>query len=278
VTRAIRIKTTTAAALAVAALGLAVPQAAGAVTLFGSGSSAAYPYMQQLFRGYSQSHRGIKFKYIADGGNAGVVDVQQKRSQFAIQTRLPLPSDSGTTWDKLFLDGLCIAVNPSNSLSNISLGELKNIFLATDTSWSQVAGSNLTTTIDPQGRNSAAGLYTFFQQAVLGGKTQASNVTQLTADGLVAVQVHKDPNAIGYIGLSHSGPGSGVKKLTVGGVGCDTAHIKNESYPLFRYTWSVIPTSHPNVQVEKFLDWVRTSKAAGTIIAKAGAVPAFNKR
>jgi phosphate transport system substrate-binding protein len=263
--------------LAAVGLGLAAPQAAGAVTLFGSGSSAAQPYMLQLFRGYSRIHRSVRFRYIADGGNAGVQDVQAGHSQFAIQTRLPLPSDSGTTWDKLFLDGLCIGVNPSNGLSNISLGELKNIFLATDTTWSQVAGSNLTTTIDPQGRNSAAGLYTFFQQAVLGGKTQASNVSQLTSDGLVAVAVHKDPNAIGYIGLSHSGAGSGVKKLTVGGVACDTGHIKNESYPLFRYTWSVIPTSHPNVQVERFLDWVRTSKQAGTIIARAGAVPAFNK-
>jgi phosphate transport system substrate-binding protein len=263
--------------LAATAVGLAAPQAAGAVTLFGSGSSAAQPYMQELFRGYNRLHRNISFRYIPDGGNAGVQDVQGGRSQFAVQTRLPLPSDSGTTWDKLFLDGLCIAVNPANSLSNISLGELKNVFLATDTNWTQVAGSNLTTTIDPQGRNSAAGTYTFFQQAVLGNKTQASNVTQLTSDGLVAVNVSHDRNAIGYVGLAHSGAGSGVKKLTIGGVACNDAHIKNESYPLFRYIWSVIPTSHPNIQVEKFFDWVRTSKAAGTIISKSGAVSAFNK-
>jgi hypothetical protein len=39
----------------------------------------------------------------------------------------------------------------------------------------------------------------------------------------------------------------------------------------------VLPTGHPNKQVEQFLDWVRVSKAAGNIIAAAGAVPAFNK-
>jgi phosphate transport system substrate-binding protein len=263
--------------LSATALGLALPASAGAVTLYGSGSSAAYPYMQELFRGYSKLHKSVRFRYIQDGGNAGVQDVQAGRSQFAIQTRLPLPSDSGTTWDKLFLDGLCIAVNPANSLSDVSLSQLKGIFLATDTNWSQVPGSNLSTTIDPQGRNSAAGTYTFFEQAVLGGQTQASNVSQLTSDGLVAVAVHNDSNAIGYVGLAHSGPGSGIKKLTIGGVACDDAHIRNESYPLFRYIWSVLPTSHPSVQVEKFLDWVRTSKAAGTIISRAGAVAAFNK-
>jgi phosphate transport system substrate-binding protein len=275
---AIKIKSTrTALGLAATIAGLALPASAGAVTLYGSGSSAAYPYIQKLFRGYSAAHKGVHFRYIQDGGNAGVQDVQAGRSQFAIQTRLPLPSDSGTTWDKLFLDGLCIAVNPANSLSDVSLSELKNIFLATDNNWGQVPGSNLGTTIDPQGRNSAAGTYTFFQQAVLGGQTQASNVSQLTSDGLVAVAVHNDRNAIGYVGLAHSGAGSGVKKLTVGGVACDDAHIRNESYPLFRYIWSVLPTAHPSIQVEKFLDWTRTSKAAGTIISRSGAVPAFNR-
>jgi phosphate transport system substrate-binding protein len=257
---------------------LAVPASAAATTLFGSGSSAAQPYMLELFRGYNKLHHKIHFKYIPDGGNAGVKDVQQHRSQFAINVRPPLPSDAGTTYDKLFLDGLCLAVNPANHLGNVSLSTAKDIFTAVDTNWDQVAGSNLSTTIDPVGRNSAAGTYTFFQSAVLGGETQASNVQQQTSDGLVAVAVSKDQNAIGYVGLSHSGKGSGVKKLTVNGVPCDPAHIRNESYPLFRYIWSVLPTATANRQVERFFDWVRTSRAAGKIIGKSGAVPAFNKR
>ena len=91
--------------------------------------------------------------------------------------------------------------------------------------------------------------------------------------------VSKDTNAIGYVGLAHSGKGSGVKKLTVNGVPCDAAHIKNE-------TLSAVPLRSgrccrppgPSRQVENFLDWVRTSKGAGKIIGKSGAVPAFNKR
>jgi phosphate transport system substrate-binding protein len=256
---------------------LAAAPAANALTLFGSGSSAAQPYMQKLFKGYSRIHPTVHFHYNPNGGNAGVQDVQGARSQFAIQVRPPLPSDSGTTYFKLFLDGLCIAVNPHNGLSNISLPQLKNVFLGIDNNWSQLPGSGLSTTIDPIGRNASAGTYTFFQQAVLGGQTQSSNVHQAGSDGLVAVGVKNDQNAIGYVGLSHSGAGSGVKKLLVGGVACDDTHIRNETYPLFRYIWGVIPTHHPSIQVEKFLDWVRVSKLAGQIISQAGAVPAFNR-
>ena len=194
------------AAAGVTATMVAVPAAASATTLTGSGSSAAQPYMLELFKSYSQINKSIHFKYIADGGNAGVKDVQAGRSQFAINTRPPLPSDAGTTYVKLFLDGLCIGVNRANSLTNISMTDLKNVFLGVDTNWGQVGGSSLSTTIDPIGRNSAAGQYTFFQSSVLGGATQASDVAQDTSDGLVQIGIGKDPNSIGYVGLSHSGP------------------------------------------------------------------------
>jgi phosphate transport system substrate-binding protein len=263
-------------ALAVSASVFAAPSAAQALTLTGSGSSAAQPYMLELFKGYSKLHRSIHFKYVPDGGNAGVKDVQAGRVEFAINTRPPEPSDAGTTYDKLFLDGLCIGVNSSNSISNISLGDLKNIFLGIDTSWNQVPGSNKSTTIDPIGRNSAAGQYTFFQQSVLGGQTQAGNVLQDTSDGLVQIGIEKDPNSIGYVGLAHS-KGSHEKALKVNGVGCNAGSIRKKSYPLYRYDWAVLPTAHPSVKVEKFFDWVRTSAAAGKIINRAGAVAAFNR-
>ena len=210
---------------------LAVPAAAGATTLFGSGSSAEQPIMNVLFKAYNKLPQYIRFNYLPDGGNAGVVDVQAGRRLFSINTRPPLPSDAGTTYFKLWLDGLCIAVNPSNSVSNLTIAQTKNIFTGVATNWSQGFGSNLTSTIDPIGRNSTAGLYTFFQQAVLGGATQSSNVQQVTSDGLVATAVSKDPNAIGYVGIAHTGKGSGVKSLDVNGVPCNQANIRARTTP-----------------------------------------------
>jgi phosphate transport system substrate-binding protein len=266
------------AALAVAVAMMAVPAAGSATTLFGSGSSAEQPIMNVLFKAYNKLHKNIRFNYLPDGGNAGVTDVQAGRRLFSINTRPPLPSDSGTTYFKLWLDGLCIAVNPANSVSNLTIAQTKNIFTGVATNWSQGFGSNLTSTIDPVGRNSTAGLYTFFQQAVLGGATQSSNVQQVTSDGLVATAVSKDQNAIGYVGIAHTGKGSGVKTVDVNGVACNQTNIKSENYPLFRYAWGVLPTNNPSKAVEKFFDWVRTSKQAGQIINRGGAVAAFNKK
>lgn len=263
------------------AAALAVPASSQAkarsVTLIGSGSSAAQPYMLKLFRAYNQLHPNIHFVYNPDGGNAGVSDVQSGRSEFAIQTAPPVPADSGTIFDKLFLDALCIDVNKSNSLSNVSTSDLKNVFTGVDSNWSQVSGSNLSSTIDPYGRTPTAGQYTFFKSAVLGSSSQAEPlVAEESADSLVANRVGSDTAGIGYVGLANSKL-SGERAISVNGVSCTAANVKKKSYPLFRYDWGVLPQKNPSATVEAFFDWVRTNATAGKIINGAGAVAAFNK-
>jgi len=273
-------KMKTLAITALATLGLAVPASAGAkTTLIGSGSVAAQPVLQALFKAYEKNvNKNVKFLYTPDGGNAGIKDVQSGTSQFAGQARTPLPSDAGTTYIKLYLDGLCMDVNPKNSLKNISIESLHDIYRGLITNWSQVGGSNLTTTIDPVGRDTNGGTYTFFLQAVLNNEPPASNVNALTADGLVVNAVKQDPNAIGYAGLAWQK--KGIKAVKVNGVACEPKKISVEplKYPLSRYIFIVLPTTNPSPAVEKFVDWARKSPEAGEIINKAGGVAAFNKK
>jgi phosphate transport system substrate-binding protein len=266
----------TIAAVTAAAL-LAAPAAASAKTLIGSGSTAAQPFLLALFKGYHSHHRKISFVYTANGGNAGVKDVQEGRSQFAGQARLPLPSDAGTTYVKLFLDGLCIVTNPKNKLHNVSTTQLRDIYLANVTNWSQIPGSGLNTTIAPVGRDSNGGTYNFFVSGVLNNQPPASNVNALTSDALVKNAVAKDPNAIGYNGLAYTRD-KRTKKLKLNGIACAPKQIKKLRYPLSRFLWLVLPSQSPDRDVQKFADWVRTSPEAGRIITKVGGVPAFNKK
>jgi phosphate transport system substrate-binding protein len=265
-------------ALAVFAALVVGPAAANAATVFGSGSSAMVPYLEALQKGYKKVDPKFKVVYTANNGNAGAKDVQDGKSQFALQTRPPLPSDSGLSYSKLFLDGLCVAVNPSNNLSGLSIAQVHDIYLGNVTQWSGV-GSNVGSPISAFGRFSTAGLYTFFQSAVLNGATQASNVTALDKDGEVAVAVKNNKAGIGYVGLANSKPGqSGVKRLKLNGQPCQASAIRTLKYPLSRYGWVVLPARKPNKAATKFADWIRTSYAAGKIIDKAGAVPAFNAK
>ncbi len=265
---------------------LAIPASASASTvLIGSGSSAAQPYMVALFSAYHKHHKNVVFKYSPDGGNAGVKDVQNGISQFAVQTAAPLPSQTKVTFTKLFLDAICIDVNSKNKLSNVSLTTLAGIFKQppTYTTWGQVGGNLGGATIATEGRNSAAGQFTFFQAAVLNGGAENSSTTQETSDGLVKTMIEKTKDAIGYVGLANSGvkgetKATGEKALKINGIACSPANVKKQTYPLWRYDWAVLPQTSPNPAVEAFFTWARTSAAAGKVLTGAGAVPAFNKK
>src|ERR1700710_2697743 len=275
-----RIKTLAITAMAI--VGLAIPATAGAQTLIGSGSVAAQPVLQALFAAYTKNvNPKIHFTYTPDGGNAGIKDVQNGTSQFAGQARTPLPSDAGTTYIKLYLDGLCMDVNPKNKLTNISIQQTHDIYRGLLMNWNQLPGSGLTTTIDPVGRDTNGGTYTFFLQAVLNNEAPATNVNALTADGLVVNAVKQDDSAIGYAGLAWQGSKK-LKPLKINGIPCEAKKISVEplKYPLSRYLFLVLPgdgsTSPP--ALTKFIDWMRLSPLAGEVISKAGGVPAFNKK
>jgi ABC-type phosphate transport system substrate-binding protein len=271
--------------IAVVVPALALPAVASANTvLIGSGSSAAQPYMLALFNAYHKLHKSVSFRYNPDGGNAGVKDVQSGISEFGVQTAAPLPSQTHVTFTKFFKDALCIDVNSKNKLANLTLAQLAGIYKQppTYTTWSQIGGNLGGASVLTEGRNSAAGQFTFFQSAVLNGGAENSSTTQLTSDGLVKVAIEKNTDAIGYVGLANSGvkgetKAVGETALKINGIACSPANVKKESYPLWRYDWYVLPATSPNPAVLAFLTWARTSKAAGTVLSTAGAVPAFNK-
>ena len=264
----------TLVALAAVVPALAVPASASASALIGSGSSAEQPVLQALFSAYHKVQPHLEFVYSADGGNAGAHDVQQGRSQFSINTRPPQASDAGLTYIEIYKDGLCVDVNPANHLTNIGTSQLANIFLGNLTSWTSLPGSGLSSTIAPFGRASSSGSYTFFQQAILNGQLQASNVAAESTDGEVATAIKNNSAGIGYVGLAHSGKHSGVKRVAINGVACTPSKIKSGAYLLSRYIWLVVPTSHPSKTALSFASWIRTKNAA-KVINQAGAVAVF---
>jgi phosphate transport system substrate-binding protein len=257
------------------ALVLALPAAASAQTLIGSGSVAAQPVLLALFNGYHKLHPKINFVYTANGGNAGVKDVQAGRSQFAGQARAPLPSDGGTTYVKAYLDGLCMLVNKQNSLHNLTIEQIRDVYTGRLTDWNTFPGAKLTGTINPYGRDANGGTFTFFTQAVLNGAAPAQNVNALGSDGLIANAVKQDKYAIGYDGLAYA---KLLRPIKVNGVPCDHGNVRSERYPLTRYIYFVLPTTGSSPTLTKFIDWARRSSAAYSIINNAGGVSVFNKK
>jgi ABC-type phosphate transport system substrate-binding protein len=251
---------------AVALVVLALPASAGAVTLIGSGSVAAQPVLQALFSTYTkQVNHKVHFVYTANGGNAGVKDVQNGTSQFAGNARTPLPSDAGTTYVKMFLDGLCMDVNPKNKLTSITIQQTHDIYRGLLTNWSQIPGSGLDTTIDPVGRDTNGGTYNFFLQAV---STTSCRVQRQRAD-----LRRPRPNAVNRTerdrlrGLAWQGAPLKVN----GNPRQEQDQRRTAKYPLSRYLFLSFQLGRqPGALLVH-----RLMRPGREVILKAGGVPAF---
>ena len=98
-------------------------------------------------------------------------------------------------------------------------------------------------TILAEGRNSAAGQYTFFVSSVLKGGSENSGVTQESTDGQVKVQIQTHTNAIGYVGLANSGRARVRRPCRSTAFPCTAKYVAKEKYPLWRWDWVVLPAT-----------------------------------
>ncbi|MFW2331829.1 MAG: phosphate ABC transporter substrate-binding protein [Nitrospinota bacterium] len=133
------------------------------------------------------------------------------------------------------LDGISIYLHKDNKVSNLTMEQLANIYLGKINNWSEVGGAKAP--IIRYSRENNSGTYAFFKKVVLKKQNYAADTQNMPGTSSVVNAVSKDPNGIGYGGLSYS---TGVKLAKINGVMPTAENISVGKYPisrrLFQYT------------------------------------------
>jgi phosphate transport system substrate-binding protein len=103
-------------------------------------------------------------------------------------------------------DALLAVVNPSNSVQNISLSELRAVYLGEVREWHQLAGARQG--IRPVIQPMESDVTTFFIEKVMGGEAIGARVLTEGSDSAVVARVLRDPQAIGYVTLAWADRGA----------------------------------------------------------------------
>jgi phosphate transport system substrate-binding protein len=99
-------------------------------------------------------------------------------------------------------DGIAIVVNPKNTVSELDMQQLSQIFTGVLTNWNQVGGGKEKMLVFS--RESSSGTYTFFQEHVLKNKDYTPKAKLMTATSAIIESVSTDKGAIGYVGLGYA--------------------------------------------------------------------------
>lgn len=105
------------------------------------------------------------------------------------------------------LDGLAVIVHPSNPVSQLTIDQLRDIFMGTITNWKQLGGPD--TQIVLLSREVNSGTHVFFKEHVLrrgvakGPEEFAPNALLLPSSQAIADEVSHNPQTIGYYGMGY---------------------------------------------------------------------------
>ncbi|HEY3901349.1 MAG TPA: phosphate ABC transporter substrate-binding/OmpA family protein [Chthoniobacter sp.] len=149
----------------------------------------------------------------------------------------------------LGLDALAIVVSPNNKVDQLTLAQVRRIFLGEIKNWSEVGGDNLP--IELHARPERSGTYKYFCDSVLVGRSVPASAKRHAENSALSDAVAAEPGAIGFVPMSVV---DHAKVLRVGLEGSPTACQPTEEtvragrYPgaLCRYVYLYVPAAKPD--------------------------------
>lgn len=239
-------------------------------TVATDGSTSMEKVIGALGEAFMAANSDVTFTYNPTGSGSGITAVSEGRCDIGLSSRALKDEEkaAGLEQTVLALDGISMVVNTENSVSDLTIEQIAQIFTGEITNWSEVGGGDAAIVVI--GREAGSGTRDGFESIT---KTaEACKYRQeLTSTGDVIQTVSQNPDAIGYASLA--AVGDTVKTLSVDGVVPTEDTVKDGSYPIQRPFILVTKEGVALSEVvQAFFDYCLSAEVAD-IIAKAGAVP-----
>ena len=177
------------------------------------------------------------------------------------------------------LDGIAVVVHPKNPVKNLTMGQLRGIFMGQIRNWKDLGGANKPIVILSREVNS--GTHLFFKEHVLrGGDVKgpeefAAEALLMPSSQAIADEVSNNENAIGYYGMGYISPAQKVIAVAKADgsafIEPDIANVRSGNYPISRPLY-LYTNGTPQGIIKEFIDFVY-SKEGQNIVRETDFVP-----
>jgi phosphate transport system substrate-binding protein len=254
------------AALALSLLGGSCKGREGSVTL--AGSTAFQPFAEKLAEEYDAEHPEVNVTVQGGGSALGISAALNGAAQIGMADLVELPADAAALVPTVAArDGIAVVVNPKNSVSDIPMAKLREIYMGNIRSWKELGGADEPITV--VSRESGSGTRSSFQ-SILGRFDLTTDAIIQDSNGTIRETVANDARAIGY--LSYGLVNEKIKSIKVDGIACTTEAILSGDYRLVRPIY-LLTLGEPEGATGAFIDYV-LSPAGQAMIQADGLLPA----
>lgn len=273
------LRTISVAGLALAGSLLFVAAAKKTITV--KGSDTLVILAQRWAEKYMSSHPEVVVQVTGGGSGTGISALINGTTDFANASREMKKSEFDKLKQryntmgneiKVAKDGITIYTNVSNPVSELSIAQIRAIYLGEVSNWKEVGGKDAAILL--YGRENSSGTYVFFRDNILGGKDYATSMQSLPGTAAVVNAVVKDKYGIGYGGAAYA---DGIKVIKVKKDDASPAYaptaetIKNNQYPIARFLY-MYSRSKPTGAMKEYVEWI-LSPEGQELVSKVGYFP-----
>lgn len=244
-----------------------------AAGIVGSGCSISNKaYLPATAQEYER-RTGIKVLVRGGGSVVGIEDLRSGRVDFAASCKGKTTADpDDIEFIQVAWDALVFIVHKSNTVSDISIDDVRSIYEGKITNWKELKGKDMPIRVfrSMPGKG-LSGIEQSTKRMIFQGKEPhgGPNTLSLASSGIVEQMVEKTPEGFAITGFS-SAHKRDVKMLRLNGIYPDKANIISGKYPMKRPLFILIPKK-PKPEVKKFVDFV-LSKEGQQFISSQGVV------
>jgi phosphate transport system substrate-binding protein len=259
---------------------LALPALASAGTLTVKGSDTMVILAQRWAEEYMKKHPGKKVQVTGGGSGTGIAALVNGTTDVANASRAIKDAEAAQVQARFKVapvetvvarDGVAIYVNEANPVAQLTIEQVKGIYLGDVKNWKEVGGREAPIVL--YSRENSSGTYVFVKEHVLGNQDFAPEAQTLPGTAAVVNAVAKERNGIGYGGAAYA---KGVKEVKI--VGTDgqaylpnAENVKSGRYalsrPLFMYT-----RGKPQGEAKEFIDFCLSPAGQG-VVTQVGYYP-----
>ncbi|OQY11505.1 MAG: phosphate ABC transporter substrate-binding protein [Desulfobacteraceae bacterium 4572_19] len=241
------------------------------------GSTTVLPIVQKAAEAYMMQYPDVKISLSGGGSGNGIKAIIDgtaqigNASRFIKQKEVDLAISKGVypVPFRIALDAIVPVVNIKNDITNLTMNQLRDIYLGKIKNWKDVGGTPGEIVVIS--RDSSSGTFGVWKKMVMKKKRVIPNALTVPSNGGIVQAVITTPGAIGYVGLGYLN--SQIKSVKVNGIQGTEENTLNGSFPISRGLFMFTKGWPVGVTME-FISFV-LSKKGQKLVKQAGSIPVF---
>ena len=230
----------------------------GTVTITVSGSTSVGPLMEKIAEKYEEENSNISIEINQTGSSAGIKDAMDGISQIGMSSRnLKDEEAAKLKATVLAYDGVAVITNTGNSVKELTIAQIRDIFTGKITNWSEVGGSNAPIVV--VSREAGSGTRTACEEGVEYSEEElVKDATISKGNGDVKTTVSTNENAIGFVSFEYVD--DSISSINVNGIEPTAANVKAGSYALSRPLLAVTNEQYITEDSQKLIDYITSEE------------------